>query len=69
MPAADRFAKLSNAELILLLKDLQRRFDAGPGGRELLQIIDDHATAYGELKRRGLTDTQIEWALSDRPQA
>jgi len=64
-----RFAGLSNADLIRLLKDLQRRFDAGPHAGELVKIISEHAAAYQELLDRGMTEVQIEWALCDKPQA
>ncbi len=60
---------LSDSELVQLLKDLQRRFDAGPPAAELLNILSAHTEAYNELLRRGHTEVQIEWMLCDKPSA
>ncbi len=60
---------MSDGELVLLLKDLQRRFDAGPPAGQLLEILNAHAEAYNELLRRGKTEVQIEWMLCDKPSA
>jgi hypothetical protein len=60
---------MTDGELVHLLKELQRRFDAGPPGDELLEILKTHGEAYDELKRRGHTEIQIEWMLFDKPSA
>jgi hypothetical protein len=61
--------QLSDADLVTLLKDLQRRFDAGPPTQELLEILHTFIEAYDELKRRGHSELQIEWMLHDKPLA
>ena len=60
---------MTDPELIHLLKELQRRFDAGPPAQELLEILKTHNEAYDELLRRGKTEVQIEWLLYDKPSA
>jgi len=60
---------MTDGELVQLLKELQRRFDAGPPTAELLDILKSHAAAHDELLRRGHTETQIEWMLYDKPSA
>ena len=60
---------MSDGELVALLKELQRRFDAGPPTAELVDILRNHTEAYNELLRRGHTELQIEWMLYDKPSA
>jgi len=60
---------MSDSELVQILKEMQRRFDAGPPADELLKILKTHNEAYDELLRRGHTEVQIEWMLCDRPSA
>jgi len=62
-------SQLSDSDLVHLLKDLQRRFDAGPPAAELLEIIHAHSEAYDELLHRGHSEVQIEWMLHDKPLA
>ncbi len=57
---------MTNEAVAAHLKDLQRRFDAGPPAQELLAIIAAHKAAYDELLSRGLTEVQIEWMIHDR---
>lgn len=69
MPKRPPVRQLTDSELVQLLKELQRRFDAGPPADELLEIIHAHSEAYDELLRRGHSELQIEWMLHDKPMA
>ncbi len=60
---------LTDQQLVQLLKDLQKRFDAGPPTNELVEIIRLHSEAYDELLGRGYTELQIEWMIYGQPSA
>ena len=54
---------LSTASIIILLKLLQKQFDAGKDGGIMLELFQEHRRAMAMLGRRGLSEEKIAWLL------
>lgn len=61
--------RLSDDELVSLLKNLQHRFDRADASADLMAIHELFHLAYQELRRRGWTELKIAWALHETPSA
>lgn len=55
--------------LIVLMRRLQNEFDSCKDGPTLQHILNEHLRIYGDLKRRGFSELQIEWMLEGKNHA
>lgn len=55
-------------DLFTRLRELQKTFDAGLW-TDAMPIVTEHYAVMNELKRRGISELDIEWATHETPRA